>query len=534
MSQINIEGIIKNIKERTNVYTSLMEAIVNSIEAIEDNKNVTGEIKVVLKTDEIAPDLENFDNKAIAGIEIYDNGSGFNQKNRDSFDTLYSNLKVNGKGFGRFICLKYFETIKIKSYYREENKKFCRSFNFGRGAKIIENEVIKEESDSNETSTTIFFQGLKSGKLDNKIETIARKLTEKLLPYFIDENYSCPKIILRDERNNKEVILNDFVKKEGGEIQEISSQEFSLSNNASKEDFKLKVFKIFYPDTKKSRISLVAHKREVTETAIDKYIPEFVENFFETMSNGSKKDFRIKAYVLGDYLDKNVSLERVAFDFGKCEGVNHIYEEVIEKEAARLTKESFPHEINSRIDKKKDRVNDYVNNIAPWHKPYVKDLEFCNIAYDAKEEDFEMALQKIKYHKENITKNKIKKIFEKTDGTKNNPDDILADQVSSLIKEVSDAGKSDLAHYVCNRQVVLKILNKLLERNDDGSAKYEKDIHSIIFPMNKDSLETNYQDHNLWILDEKLVFSRYISSDKKMAKKGSPTKPDLVIFDEKC
>jgi hypothetical protein len=81
--------------------------------------------------------------------------------------------------------------------------------------------------------------------------------------------------------------------------------------------------------------------------------------------------------------------------------------------------------------------------------------------------------------------------------------------------------------------VVLKIFRELLKRREDGKGNLEKEIHNIIFPMGKDSTEISYEDHNLWLLDERLVFSEFAASDKKISKKEAPTEPDLVIFDQK-
>jgi hypothetical protein len=46
MSKINILGIVKNIKSKTNVYTPIVEAVVNSIEAIDKQEN--GKIEIVV------------------------------------------------------------------------------------------------------------------------------------------------------------------------------------------------------------------------------------------------------------------------------------------------------------------------------------------------------------------------------------------------------------------------------------------------------------------------------------------------------
>lgn len=117
MSKINIIGILSNIKSKSNIYTPIIEAIVNSIEAISETKRKNGEINIILKRDN---DI-NFENSlpAIHSIEIQDNGIGFNTKNRNSFDTFYSDLKKNngGKGFGRFMFIKYFGEVKIESIY---------------------------------------------------------------------------------------------------------------------------------------------------------------------------------------------------------------------------------------------------------------------------------------------------------------------------------------------------------------------------------------------------------------------------------
>ena len=117
-----------------------------------------------------------------------------------------------------------------------------------------------------------------------------------------------------------------------------------------------------------------------------------------------------------------------------------------------------------------------------------------------------------------------------------NYDKILKD----LLSIVTDLGRSDLAHYVCSRKAILEIFQLLLTRQNDNSAYWEKEIHNLIFPMGKDSTTTPYESHNLWLLDERLVFTEYVASDKKISssksktsKKKSLKEPDLAIFDQK-
>ena len=68
----------------------------------------------------------NLHSTVVCGIllvfEIEDNGVGFTDKHRESFDTLYTDHRIaeGGKGFGRFMCLKYFDKVGIKSVFGEK------------------------------------------------------------------------------------------------------------------------------------------------------------------------------------------------------------------------------------------------------------------------------------------------------------------------------------------------------------------------------------------------------------------------------
>ena len=65
-------------------------------------------------------------------------------------------------------------------------------------------------------------------------------------------------------------------------------------------------------------------------------------------------------------------------------------------------------------------------------------------------------------------------IFIESDGVYND------DEVSNLAAKVTEAGKNDLTHYVCNRRIVLKLLQQLLKRDEAGRAQLEKELHNLI------------------------------------------------------
>lgn len=526
MSKINILRIIKNIKSKTNVYTPLVEAIVNSIEAIGDFKN--GKIEIIVKRELTL----GFDNckPSIICIEIRDNGVGFNQKNRDSFDTFFSEAKkeLGGKGFGRFMFLKYFNEVKIESIFFENSIFFSRNFRFGKEEEIIVDEII-EPSKKKQTGTKLFLNTLLEDKqLDKGLDIIARKLVEKLLVFFANDKFKVPTIILREDDKSESYILNEFIKDDNS-ISLVGKKSISISSkyNQSKSKLEVKVFKIYY-STSCSKISLTANNREVEETSLHNYIPEFQDDFYD-MKNGVRRNYVIKAYVLGDYLNNNVSYERESFDFPK-ETSNEFYEfsqSDIEKEAALVVKEFFNNEVIVRFEKKKQSVRSYVSCHAPWNKVYLSDFDFTDLPYNPSPERIEMEFQKYKFIQESNLKREISDTL--TCNEINN-----SEKLHKLISQITENGKSDLAHYVCNRKLVIDTFDSLRKRRENDSPHLESEIHNLIFPMGENDYSINYEDHNLWLLDERLVFSQYIASDKRISneEKGEP---DLVVFyDEKC
>lgn len=117
MSNINIKRTVENIRFGTNVYTPVVELIVNGIQAIKAVKPTGGTVKVkVLRSDqaELGDAIA-----AVDGFVVEDDGISFDQRNRKSFDTLYTDWKENdgGKGFGRFTCLKYFDQLRVESVF---------------------------------------------------------------------------------------------------------------------------------------------------------------------------------------------------------------------------------------------------------------------------------------------------------------------------------------------------------------------------------------------------------------------------------
>ena len=531
MSKLNIKRTVDNIKGNTTVYTPLIELIVNSIQAIEELKIENGKITItVLRSKQM-----EIDNglQTINGFLIEDNGIGFTDKHRNSFDTLYSDLKSNqgGKGFGRFTCLKYFDQVSIESVYKdvEENYK-SRRFNMGIDKEIIIQEEIKDIEVSSSIGSKVKIWNLKKGSFDIKLSSIALNIFEKLLPYFITQHNNCPKIVLKEEYNKEEIYLNDYINNTNAEeyIKEFDNYKTDFKIDSSSYKFYYRAFKFYHHNYKKSQISLVAHNREVTTTNLSKYIPEFEDEFFEIVEDNNeqqmKKNFIIKTYVMGEYLDQKVSLERGNFDFySESDLINSIGQKDIENKAAKLSMELMKGDIHSRKEAKQKIVQDYVDKEAPWYKQVFKLTDLTTLPCNPTVEQIEMKLHETKFKQE-------QKIKKEVDGiVKNATIENLSNQVNEVINKISENSKNDLIHYVALRKTILKLFEKSLGYNQEGKYFSEGSVHDIIFPRKENSESIDYYNHNLWLLDERLNFSSYISSDLPLDGPKSE-RPDLLIY----
>jgi hypothetical protein len=533
MSNVNIRRAIENIRSSTTVYTPIVECIVNAIQAIESKDGVDGKIKVRVKR---SAQMELDGGLAeVNGFEIEDNGIGFTDDNRQSFDTLFTDLKIRegGKGFGRFTCLKYFEDLYVQSVYLDNGFFKYREFSMGKDNQIIVNEIVKDSSEQ-ATRTIIYLNTLRNGKtIDRKLNTIARNLAERLLPYFITKDYICPEITLFEEDGVDLIRLNDlFTNELSRVIIELSVQNdtFFLESTHGKEEFQVHVFKLYYPKNQKSKISLVAHKREVCGSTLDKYIPEFSDDFYEKNSDGEddrERNYIVKAYVFSPYLDKNVSLERAGFEFQmESDLLCGISQSQIEYKVSRIAKDTLGSDIIVRQEKKRVRVQTYVDEKAPWHKGILDKLDLTDLSYNASEEEIESRLQKEKFVQEVQIRSDVSKIL-----TGSNLQSIK-ENVNDIVNKISGNSKNDLIHYIALRRNILDIFGKSLELDETGAYSSEGVVHDIIFPRKFDTDTTAFENHNLWIIDERLNFTSYVSSDLPLNGEKSE-RPDLLVYNNR-
>lgn len=532
MSNVNIKRAVENIRAVTNPYTPLVEVIVNAIQAIDEAKAARGEITIKVKR---SPQIESQDSAGeVVGFSITDNGIGFTKEHRDAFDTLYTAQKIaeGGKGFGRFTCLKYFSAVQVESRFKDQESFKERRFSMGLETDIIVSESVSQ-TEIHQSGSTVTLSDLKKPFPDRGLETIARTVVERLLPYFLSEDHKCPSILLQESDGAKSIDLNLYVTDpRSALIQEVKEAggQFTKTAAIGERTFFVRVFKIYSPRNQRSRVSLVAHRREVSSTSIQTFVPEFAEEFYDTGPEGrgpKDRNFVVRVYVFGEYLDENVSLERSGFEFQtESDMLLGVSQREIESAAAEFAKNAVGDDVKVRQERKRDQVHSYVHENAPWYREALLRLDLSDLPYNPTEEQIETKLHYHEYKEEVSVKREIRKLLESTEP------DALRESAAEVVRRASDSSKNELAHYVALRRGVLQIFEKSLATNADGSYSSEDVVHDIIFPRKKDSESAPFESHNLWIIDERLNFTEYLSSDLPLNGRGTD-RPDIIVYDRR-
>ena len=526
MSRTYIPGIVENIKADSTPYTPIIEAITNSIDAINKTGRSDGKIDIYLERALAIPGIVSDEAQDIISVIIKDNGIGFNKDNRNSFDTVYGPQKkdLGGKGFGRFFFLRHFTNATVESYYEEDGKYKKRSFKFGKQYEIVAQEQI-EDSAHIATGCELKLENLHRGKFEKNPEIIAHRILEQLLSYFVDSEYICPVITVHDDELNTPLVLNDRIGSRDDSLIQLKKTATFVLNGI---EFHYRMFKLLHPRNQKSKIILTARNQAVTNKSLDAYVPEFATDFVEEIKKDGKdkkRNFIAQFYVQGDYLNENVTTERDSFNFvEKPDSLYPVGSNDIEQEVANIAKQLFGKEVKTRIENKKAKVETYASENI-WYRPYLEDLDLDNLKMNPSESEMEATLHKAKFNKDLETK---RKIAEFTDEQSSYSDSHKA--AEEIIEEAKQANISELAHYIAFRKSILELFKKTIKLTEDGKYKDEKAVHDLVFPTKTTSEDTSYDGHNLWILDERLTFTQYISSDKELYKGRNKDRPDIAAF----
>ncbi len=518
---VDIKGRVRNFNlPEKQPLMPIFEAVVNSIQAIaEKNDNDVHYINIEIEreetlTDEIIGKIKN--------VNIFDDGIGFNIANFTSFlkSDSTKKIEIGGKGVGRFSWLKAFDDIDIESVFLEKNEFYYRRFNFN-----IKNNFLDDAYDKtthNKTFTKVKLINFKEQyqkKAPYKLEDIAFRIMQHCLMYFLDIN--CPKISIQD--NYKSILLNDLFQE--NYLNEINQKQIIIKDKC----FNILQIKVDNSIVDKHVLYLCAHNRLVQTINMSTYMPDLNEKL------GDKDKFWYLAIVTSDYLDQIVDMNRLSFNMpevSKSEDLDVVSLEDIRKEVVNIA-ENFLEEYLTPIRDEKDiRIKNYIKNSAPQfsHLLKYKMDKIKAIKSNLSNKDLDNELYKISRDFDDENKKECDKLYEilLNDEIKSE----YNDKINVLVDKISSMNKSILANYVAHRKVIIDMLETCMRKKIDDKYYQEAILHNIIYPKNHTSDDIRYEQHNLWLIDERLSYFYFACSDIPFNNDRKEDRPDIMLFDK--
>ncbi|MFW2378790.1 ATP-binding protein [Aliarcobacter butzleri] len=512
----------------------LYEAVVNSIHSIEESGMNIQDGKIIIeilrKPSQSEMDFET-DKKGITaqsdiiGFKVVDNGIGFNDKNLKSFETLDSEHKIDKgcRGIGRLLWLKAFDEIEIVSTFQDNKKLIKRllTFNARNGVSQPSSQILE----NGDIKTTIYLKKFKeeyrkaSFKTTNKI---AENMLEHCLWYFI-RDIGVPNIIVRD--TEEEISLFDLydqymLSAANTDFVIIKNQKFDITHIKSKP-----------ASSKNHTMVYIAGSRFVKEENIEQKIPGLYGKLKD-----DNNEFIYSCYISAEFLDERVRPERTGLDIvenaeGLIEDIEISYKDIRDAVFTKIKDFLSPY-LEKNIIESKKRINNFIDTKAPRYRPIISRIpdEQLDINPEITDKELDVTLHKHLYEIE-------KHILEEGHSIMNlKKDETFEDyqhRVQEYLSIVEDIKKSDLANYVSHRKVILDLFEASIKKQPDGKYAREDLIHELIMPMQKESNELQFDDMNLWLLDERLAFHNYLASDKTLNSMAitdskSLTEPDLI------
>lgn len=529
--QSNLVKRIERLPKPTNVTSALQplfEAISNAIHSTQakypNSVNRDGRVKIIVVTDR---------KKEAVTATVEDNGLGLNEENWEAFKTTDTDnkIQIGGKGVGRLLWLDCFEQIKITSVFTDGDKYKRRSFRFVLASENQIQDLKVEIADGvSASSFHAHFQGLRSNgyldKFPGRGSFVFQHLTSHFLPTFIGGR--CPQIAVHvgDETRNYPNAISDIVYRKGDDLVIESSDYGVLKLTLMECD------KIASADLKGYHfVHFIAHDRTVHSQSIDGKLG------LKCFGDGENRVFH--AILTGVFLDENVNQERTAFQFPDA---------VIEKVINDVCFEHINGFLEQPLAKLKSEQQTKIKNITATYPSVAfgdtEELQKKVPSGELKEDAIYGHLAQERYRRDERQAEKIRSVLT---SLKSDTVDVktFADSIENASKAIEEAEQRSLAEYIVRRKVVLDFIEILLEkvRDDTGDSAYQREdiLHSFICPVRVNTINGGGRkvepasSHDLWIVDERLTFAQYFSSDVDFSTLletiKSNERPDVLIFD---
>lgn len=452
-------------------------------------------------------------------VRIVDNGIGLDVDNFRSFRTPFSGHKMrrNGRGFGRFIAFKVFEEVRYRSRAVSQGTTINRNFRFD----IYHQNELRHHDGEPEFPGSGLEVNL-SHPLDvwaEEIEGLTKQLVlESIGSHFLGYFFSraLPKITIRFDEEQPIDLATEFKDRfsttdEGSLPIEIDGEtldvKYRLARVPKSKQFNYHAVMFTAADRVVGRprdISTLVGAKHFSDDEGGKYVVIAVVSSkgFESRLNHERTNLAIPANKIEEIvkaISERLNLsETQQLDKIKTQQCQMLNAAVQDSPILRLGLRGKT--IGEYVQAKPNswKVEQFVGDLAQHRYRRTRDLRKSMVAAAVDRPSYESAVRE------------------------------LSDEIDSGKKEA-------LAEYIVHRKKIIDLIDVARGFDDAGKLSPEDGVHELIFKRFADNTDTDFFEHNLWLIDDALAFMPYISSDRppdgKSRKKGDKV-TDLLFYDD--
>jgi hypothetical protein len=527
----NLVKRIDRLPKPTNVAAAmqpLFEAISNSIHSVQakfgDAVQSEGRVVVTVSTNRKKEDV---------WATVEDNGFGLDERNWEAFTTTDTDNKITigGKGVGRLLWLDCFRHVHVSSVFNSARGLRRRQFDFRlANDNQIENYKFTIPRGTSETSFQVRFDGLRDNgylaKFPGRDSFVFQHLTSHFLPTFIGGRSPPVEVIVGDEVRHYPADIDKIVSRKCSAIK-LETEDYGVLFLTLME-----CEKTASADLKGSHfVHFIAHDRTVHSRSID---GKLGLKYF-----GENQDRVFHAIIVGEFLDKNVNQERTAFLFEDAVLDRIINDVCIEKIEAFLAEP-----LGALSGEQREIIGEITQTYPSVAFGDTDELQAKIPSGELNSDAIYGHLSRERFRRDQRQAEKIRSVLSRLKDGEVTAASFTA-AISEAGKAIEEAEQRSLAEYIIRRKVVLDFIEILLQKVRDNSrdSSYQREdvLHSFICPLRVNTLSDGSRkvvpaaSHDLWIIDERLTFSQYFSSDEEFSKISAATenddRPDVLIFD---
>jgi len=253
------------------------------------------------------------------------------------------------------------------------------------------------------------------------------------------------------------------------------------------------------------------------------------------ISTDDADDLCLHVCVDAPYLNARVNEGRTAFNIPEAE-LKKITREIVDKVKVEFIQQQISQYKISRAENYRDFIASYP--LYDYDDPESQ-LEKAPFGANSPE-DFAAGLVKDQIRQEEERKKNLQAIVnEISEGEFDSAD--FSKTIIRVAEGLQQSEKLSLAQHVTRRKMVIELLEVLLKRyrqvGDKDDHYLEKTIHSVLCPTGVNAADPSKlvaRSHDLWVVDERLAFSRAFASDKRidgiLTDSNSQLRPDLIVW----